>query len=246
MNKIKLNNFLNFLGVVVIGISLPISIYVLKTGNLDLRISAFQSDEPNNISISNITADSFKVSWTTEKKVYGAVKLLNEGQPLTDTNETSFHSLAITKLERGRNYQFQILSGNNTFEKIYSTQTHAINFDQPSSWLYGQVFSKDGISVLNGGLISLTISKDGVFSQNLTTTINETGGYQFNLAGITDLNEQSFPFKQNVDIELTIYPNSVDKPVVRKFTLDLNFEKQIPNTYLGDIDLQVIPGVSAN
>jgi len=246
MNKSRLNTILNFLGVVVIGISLPITIYILKTGNLDLRISAFQSDVPANVVISDIQADSFKVSWLTERSVYGAVKLLNNDQPLTDTSNTNFHSLKISNLQVGHSYQFQLYSGSTLFDSIYTAQTHAVNINQPDAWIYGQVFDKDGISAQHGGIITITLRNADQTSQIMSAVINETGGYQFNLAGITNTNLVSFPFKQNTDIELTIYSNTTDTPVIKKFTLDLNFEKQIPNIYLGDINLQVIPGAPGN
>lgn len=245
MNKSR--NILSFLGVALLAISLPISLYILKTGNLDFRISAFESDEPVHVVISDVTNNTFKVSWITEKPVYGAVKLTNNVEPITESTSTSYHTVTIKNLDPASNYQFQMLSNGKAFEKTYSVKSAAISNTNANQWIYGQIFAKDGVSTQRGGTISVTLTTGSNTSQVLSTVINETGGYKINLGSVLNSALSSaFNTKTSTTLTFLIYSEFDTEPVKKTFTLDLSKESQIPNIYLGDINIDVIPGVPGN
>lgn len=245
MNKSK--SLFTFLSVALLAISLPISIYILRTGTFDFRISAFESDEPVHVVISDVKNDSFNVTWITEKPVYGSVKLNSSVEPVSESVTTSYHTVSIKNLNPNSTYNFQILSDGQTFDTTYTVITSGTRVVAANQWIFGQVFAKDGVGTQRGGTISLQLFQGQLKSQLLTTTINETGGYKFNLGGL--LNEQlssEFNTKGTASLEAKIFSEFNAEPITKTFTLDLSKEIQIPNIYLGDISIDIIPGIEGN
>ncbi len=245
MNKSK--NLLTFLTVALLAITLPISLYILRTGSFDFRISAFESDEPVHVLISDVKSDSFQVTWITEKPVYGAIKTISSLQPVTESLITSNHSIIVKNVEPNSDITFQILSDGKSFETLYTVSTPSISNLQSNQWIFGQVFAKDGVSTQRGGIVSLQLEQGQNRSQLLSTTINETGGYKFNLGSL--LNEQlnqEFNTKTSVNLRFLIYSEFNSEPIEKIFTLDLSKEIQVPNIYLADINIDIIPGIESN
>lgn len=244
----KLKQFLSFILLALFAISLPITIYILKTGNLDLRISAFESEEPVKVMVSDITSNSFKILWLTEKKVFGAVKIIETGDVVSENFESNSHYLQITNLKPSTSYTFTIYSGTNEFPQTINAKT--LGFSEiglTNDFIYGQVFDRSGIKVQQNGLITMVVNDGNKSSGILGTTINETGGYQINLKYL--LQEASglkLDHNKSYDITFTIYTGPEDEPVVKKYTFNFTSQKQIPNIYLGDINLDVIPGIQGN
>lgn len=242
MNKSK--NLFTFLSVALVAISLPISVYILRTGSFDFRISAFESDEPVHVLISDVKSDSFQVTWITEKPVSGAIKLVNSVQPVTESLPTSNHSLTVKNLNANSDYTFELLSDGNVFATQYTVVTSPINSATANKWLLGQVFAKDGISTLRGGIISIQFESSGRRSQLLSTTINETGGYKFNIGQLLEENlNNTFNTESTSNVEIKIYSEFDSEPTTKIFTLNLSKEIQIPNIYLADINIDIIPGI---
>lgn len=238
----KNRSLFSILAVALLAISLPISIYILKTGNLDFRISAFESDEPVQVQITDIGGSSFRVSWSTEKPVYGAIRLVDNIEPVTESTSTSYHSLVVKNLQLNRSYKFQLLSDGKLFPNEYSVQTAGVETTNPNLWITGQVFSKDGVNTQKGGLLVVQLTQNSVKSQKVSTVINETGGFKLNLGNLlNEANSAAFPTKAVNDVILEVYTDGGSVPVTKQFTMDLTREGQIPNIYLGDINLDLIP-----
>jgi len=239
-------NFLSLFVVAGLLIALPILTGALARQGFEIRISALEDDAPKQVTISDITATSFRVSWITEREVIGGVKL--DGTSLYEDAKASFHSVEVTSLTPRTSYTFVLLSDSSEFSQEngagYSVQTAGQTFTNGDFLVYGQVFSPDGYTFQQGGLITLTLSAGDMKSQLISTIINETGGYQFNLGNISTENFASlFNYRQNVSASFTVY-TSYDSPEIGKvFPVDFNSTRQIPNIYLGDVNIDVIPAV---
>ncbi|HOY46803.1 MAG TPA: hypothetical protein PKU95_04190 [Candidatus Dojkabacteria bacterium] len=239
----RFQKLFNFFSLALVAISLPLTVYILKNGNLDFTIEAFLSDEPQNVVISNINGESFKVSWYTEKPTTGMLRLSGSLEPYTEPEDTKYHELNIVNLDPNSNYEFQLLSNGNLFTQTYSTNTYPDTLNQDNHWLIGQVFSMDGYTPQNGGLVYLTLIHNGINSAQTVSIINENGGYKINLANLRDNNGNSFNHNTYCDVLVKVYTSSDSEVIEKRFTLDLALEKQIPNIYLAEPGLDLIPGV---
>jgi hypothetical protein len=241
--KSNFKKFFNIFSLVMVAISLPLSVYILKNGNLDFTIEAFLNDEPQNVVISDIKASSFKVSWYTDRPVTGLLRLNNSLEPISETQDTKFHEIVVAYLDPSAGYQFQLLSNGTLFDNTYFVTTFSSDRVESAHYVYGQVFSEDGVTAQKGGIVYLTLQSDRD-SQELAAIINETGGFLFNLADLKDNNGNAFDHFGDLDVIIRVY-TSYDKEIVEKrFTLNLSTQRQIPNIYLADPGLDIIPGIA--
>jgi hypothetical protein len=101
----------------------------------------------------------------------------------------------------------------------------------------------DGYTPQNGGLVYLTLIHNGINSAQTVSIINENGGYKINLANLRDTNGNSFDHNTYCDVLVKVYTSSDSEVIEKRFTLDLALEKQIPNIYLAEPGLDLIPGI---
>lgn len=243
----NVNKFFNYVSLILLAIALPLSVYIIRNGEFDFRIEAFLNDEPQNVNITDIKADSAKVSWFTEKSVIGQLKLTNSIEPITETKIGKYHELIISNLDPLNNYTFQIYSDGKLFPTIHSLTTYENNYSEDNHFMIGQVFSTNGLSTQDGGLIYLKLKDNlGKYSQRITTAINEIGGYKFNLSGIRYEDGAYFDHNGTLDIELEIFIDPKSENVIKIYTLNLNNDFQIPNIYLAEPEIDIIPGVQGD
>jgi hypothetical protein len=248
MKNNKLKQVFSFILLSLFAISLPISIYVLKTGNLDLRISAFESEEPVRVMVTDRTSNSLKVLWLTEKKVFGAIKIVETGDVISENFESNSHFLELNDLEPNTSYSIVIYSGTTEFPQSLPIKTLSYSDVVSNNYLvFGQVFDKSGIKVQDSGIITMQAFDGDLKSELIASTINETGGYQLNLKNLYQFGTgYKFSYNKNIDVELAVYTGPVQEPVIKKYTFNLSTQRQIPNIYLGDINLDIIPGIEGN
>ena len=247
-NNNKIKQIFSFIILSLFAISLPITIYILKTGNLDIRINAFESEEPVRVMVTDKSSDSFKVLWITEKKVFGAIKINETGEVISENFEANSHYLELTNLEPNKAYTITIFSGTTEFPQDQVIETLSYSEAGVNNYyVYGQVFDKTGVKVQQIGLVTL-LAMDGYNTSELVgSTLNETGGFQINIDKlIQSVTGNKFNYDRNIDITLTIYTGIADEPIVKNYTFNFINQRQIPNIYLGDINLDIIPGVEGN
>ncbi len=216
----------------------------LAQNNFELRISALEDDTPTHVVITDITESSFRISWITERKVIGGIDVIN-GDKVLDRDSTSFHSLNFKGLKPGTKYEFKLLSGTKEFKNpSYSVSTSSTSLTEENFLVYGQVFDPNGVSFQQGGIMTLKLAKDNLKSQKLSTAINEAGGFSFNLGRLQDENlQRSFPYRDKVDALFEVFISSEGGTIEKKYTIDFSENRQIPNIYLGDVELDVIPSI---
>ena len=111
--------------------------------------------------------------------------------------------------------------------------------------VYGQVFSPDGYSFQQGGIITLELAIGSSKSQIIAAKINETGGYQFDLGGLyfSDFSSE-FPNKIKSEALFKVYISHNEPAVEKRFPIDFSTNRQIPNIYLGEVNIDIIPAAS--
>jgi len=240
----------SFLVILMLGAAIPLTAYLLGNQQFDFRINAFLNDEPRNVLVTNIKGSSAIITWMTEKEVVGSVQMVND-QNLLTVEETagSFHALKVNFLQPGTDYPFTIYSDG--VEYIDSTYTFKKNSvldrNDPQFFIYGQVFNTQGTGFQTSGLALISIQDGSLVSQKVPAVINKAGGYQADLSGVFDSGGNVFmEYNKEVLVIVDVY-YAVDKdPIQKRFTINLNNTRQIPNIYLGDINIDTIPGINGD
>jgi hypothetical protein len=196
--------------------------------------------------VTNRTSNSFKILWLTEKKVFGAVKIIETNDLISENFESNSHFLQINNLSPNTEYSFVIYSGTTEFAQSIKVRTLSYHESNSTNYsIFGQVFDKSGVKVQQMGLITLKFNDGFYTSELIGTTLNETGGFQFNMNNLVkEETGNLFSYNRKLDAEITVYPAGGEIPVIKKYTYDFSIQNQIPNIYLGDINIDVIPGVN--
>lgn len=236
---------LTIIGFVALLITVPIATGILQNQDFELRISALQSDEPTKVLVSDLKGSSFRVSWITERPVLGAVELA-DGTQFFEEEKVSFHSVRVNGLDENTVYDYSLLSDSKKFSDPTwpEAQTAVVRESESNYLVYGQVFSPDGYSFQQEGLITLQLEKGPDKSQILSTKLNETGGYQFDIAGIlNNARTEKFDFEEDVNVYLTVYVSHEMEPIEKIYPVNFTQTRQIPNMYLGEVNIDVIPAI---
>jgi hypothetical protein len=122
---IRIPNFAAFLLLVV---SIGVTVFLIR-GRTDFQGHASQDVIPQHVMISNITQNSFTVSFTTQANSQGAVvleetntlnSLFTDSQETTSSKEFVNHSITVNKLQPETQYSFSIISN----DKKYLDESH--------------------------------------------------------------------------------------------------------------------------
>ncbi len=243
----KKKNTLSLLIVVGLLVSIPMITGVLQKSGFELRISALENDEPVNVIVSDVKNDSFTVVWITERETIGGI-VLSDGVQFMEDDKASYHLVDVEGLNPSTNYTFKLMSGSKKFEDEdggdYSVTTASVSTNDGKFLIYGQVFSADGYSFQQGGIISLELSDSLYESQTVSAVINETGGYQFDLGGLlsSDLS-RNYTYRQDSSAKLVVYVSHEQQGIEKFYNVNLANNRQIPNIYLGEVNIDIIPAI---
>jgi hypothetical protein len=219
-------------------------------GDFDLRISALEDDTPTKVVVTDVKKNSFKVCWITEKETLGGVRLL-DGSEILEDDITSYHEVVIASLNPGTNYTFEVLSDSKAYKDEtgvdYQVKTALIGNTDETFLVYGQVFSSEGYSFQQGGIITMQLIDGSTKSQIVSTAINETGGYQLDIGGLLS---ESFTvpvsYKKKVDAVFNVYVSHTEPGIEKRYSVEFLNNRQIPNMYLGEVNIDVIPAIQGN
>ncbi|MBI3984369.1 MAG: hypothetical protein HY344_00290 [Candidatus Levybacteria bacterium] len=115
----------NLLGILLIAIGIGVTTFLVREGGI-FSIRAGPSHDPQEVRISNITQESFTVSYYTEDKVTGALSF-GESQSLGQSalddrdqnsgsiNSYNIHNITVRNLKPDAKYYFSIISSNDTY-----------------------------------------------------------------------------------------------------------------------------------
>jgi hypothetical protein len=230
-------------------LSVPLVIYGMQNQNFEFKVNAFLTSDPQTPMVVDIRGNSVKIVWMTEKEVMGSIKINELTNKIAIEKESvNYHMVEVKALQANTTYTYSILSDGVTYtDPSYKfTTSSTMDIVETSKIVIGQVFNKDGVSLQQKGLVLVQLTnKSGKISQKIPALLNKAGGYQVNLAGIYNSDSKGiFNSKGALDIDIYVYSEIKDAPVVKKYSADFSATRQIPNIYLGDINIDIIPGIN--
>lgn len=204
------------IGIVVLGIVLTTIIVRVQTS---LKSSASNSQQPQNVKITNLSDNSFTITYKTDVATtgsvgYGSSKQLGNVQ-LEGPDSKNVHSITVEKLLPLTKYYLVIASGQNTFlnNGIPFEISTGPNISSPSALqavVKGKVILPDG-NAPSEALIYL--NADG--SQLLSTTVTKNGEFNFSLKELrTDDLLKYFEFNEDTILKLEALNNSLKSTVL--------------------------------
>ena len=177
------------IGIIILILSLATGVMLVQNQQL-FRLGAEGQNSPKDVRISNITPDSFSVTWITDIQNTGFIKYGDSVANITNTkaeeldNPGYTHLINISGLKVQTNYFFKINSGENDFDNngiAWQAQTgRAQEFDQ-SSLISGNVLLATGVPAKNAivyvtagsKLFSALTSQNGSWIISLPSSIND-------------------------------------------------------------------------
>ena len=177
------------IGLVVLGVILTTVIARTQTS---LNSNASNSEEPQNVKITNLSDDSFTITYQTSAVATGSVnygkdkglgntELDHQDKEKGEFSPKNIHSITLKKLSPSKKYFFVIISGQNTFLSNgipFETLT-APNISSPSASqtaVKGKIVLPDGnspnealvyLNTDDSQLLSTSVAKDGKFNLSL-------------------------------------------------------------------------------
>lgn len=219
-------------GLVLLGVVLATVTVRMQTS---LKSNASNSQEPKNVKITNLSDNSFTVTYqtdavTTSSVSYGSSKQLGNTQP-EDINPKNIHSITVEKLNPSTKYYLVVTSDQNTFLNngvpFEISTGHSIS--SPSAIqtvIKGKVILPDG-NAPNEALVYLSVDN----SQLLSATVAKDGEFNFSLKELrTDDLTSYFEFNENTVLKLEALNNSLKSTVL----FSLNQTSSIPTITLSN------------
>lgn len=207
----------------------PLSYFLLKN-NTESRIKADVNNTPREVEITNLGDSSFTVTWYTDNKTVGKVKIVEDTKvfyddrdsPTTaDSKKRNTHIVSIKSLSSLKEYPFLILSEDVEYKNgsaNYTTKTLSTKktLSSPKP-VYGSLKVDKGTS--GGVIVKIVSGKDKGDFLPLSTYSTDNGSYTFDLSNIIDSSGESINFLPS-DI-LNLEMKSEDKKVgLLKITIE--------------------------
>ncbi|MDO8659746.1 MAG: Ig-like domain-containing protein [Candidatus Parcubacteria bacterium] len=175
-------------GIGIVALAIGLTTFALNF-QTNLRSKASNSEEPQNVKITNISQDSFTVTYKTGAAITGSINY-GKGKELGNTelddsdkekdglSAKNIHSITVKKLSPETKYQLVIVSGQNTFlnKGVPFEISTGLDIASPSATttiINGKIILPDGtapdqaiayLSSENSQLLSTTTTKGGEFS----------------------------------------------------------------------------------
>ena len=202
------------IGLVLLGIVLTTIVVRVQTS---FKSNASNSEEPQNVKITNLSDDSFRITYQTDAATTGSINYGNSkqlGNTRLEDRSQNVHSITVEKLDPLTKYYLVIVSGQNTFlnNGVPFEISTGPNISSPSAMqtiIKGKLILPDG-NAPNEVLVYL--SSDN--SQALSTTIEKNGEFNFSLKELrtNDLSSY-FEFNEDTIFELLAMNNSLKSTV---------------------------------
>jgi len=226
-------------GILLITIGVGITTFLVNQGVL-FKSNASLTNQPQNVRITNITGNSFTVSYQTESKVIGSLNYGEDqklGNPALDdrdqqtANLTAYniHNITVRNLKPQKQYFFSITSGQETYT----------NSDQPFSVTTGTKLSGSppnqtpisGKILLSDG----TLPKEAIVyvaadnSQVISTLVKSDGTYILPLNSLraNDLSTY-YNFSPDATVKMLVFGDSLTSNIL----ISLNQTSPIPTIML--------------
>lgn len=221
------------LGLFVIVVGIGLTVYLASRGTT-ITTKASPSETPQNVRISNITNNSFTVSYTTEAQVIGSINYSTDktlGQTTLDDRDEGgvvsprlTHHATVKNLNPSTTYFFSINSGAKNF----------LNNDSPYEVTTGPVIgsSLDESTLINGSVVYpadsakeaiVYITSEGANTISTITKSDNTYSILLNMLRSNDLSSY-FGFNENTSFSMLVVGQKGSSSV--RFTIPA--EKELP------------------
>ncbi|MEK7185979.1 MAG: Ig-like domain-containing protein [Patescibacteria group bacterium] len=218
-------------GLLLIIVGIGITTYMVGTGS-SLTTSAGPSEVPQNLRITNLTNDSFSVSYTTEAEVIGSVNYGKDttlGQTSLDDRDVNgkidphfVHYITIKNLEPSTTYYFSITSGSKEYlqnENPYEITTSP-DIGRPiteENLIKGHViFPQDSAKE---AIVYISAPE----ANTISSTVDSNGNYSILLDILRDKNLTSyFGFNEKSNFNMLVQGQGISSEI--DFTIPLNKE----------------------
>jgi len=193
MRNLKLPTLI---GVALLVVGLIAGVYLIQQTQV-FRLGAEISSAPKNVRITNITEDSFSVSWTTDDETTSFVKWGTSASRLDNTEldeigEDGFvHYLTVNGLEENSPYFFSIVSGGEDFDNNGTawelTTGSALPSPTNSLVISGTVLEPSGTPA-GGVIVYATVGG----SSSLSTVTSSGGSWIIPISTLRSQNRSSY------------------------------------------------------
>jgi len=228
-------------GILLITLGVGVTTFLVNQGVL-FRSNASATDQPQNVRITNITDNSFTVSYETDGKIIGSLNYGQDqklGQPALDDRDQqtgklipyNLHNITVRNLSPQTKYFFSITSGQETYTdsgQPFSANTGpklsgAIPTQNPMS---GKILLSDG-NPPSEAIVYVTIDN----SQVISTLVKLDGSYILPLNSLraNDLSAY-YNFSSSGNAKMLVLGNSLTSNVL----LSLNQTGIIPTIMLSN------------
>ncbi len=225
------------LGLLLIMIGIALTTYLVGTGTI-VTTKAGPTETPQDVRITNLSDNSFTVSYTTEAQVIGSLNFGKDSPGETtlddrdingDVTSRLVHHITVKNLEPETQYYFSITSGSKTF----------MQGNSPYKVSTGPVIegSRSEDTLIGGQVIFSKLPKEGVVyisgeeTNTISTTVDENGNYSILLNSLRGKDLSSpFDFDENTVFNMLIQGKDSSSTV--KFTIPKT--SKLPNIILSE------------
>lgn len=214
----------SIIGVLVLLVGVVVGVVMVQRQQSP-DVEAQQDITPRQVEISNVTSDSFTVSWITQAETSGILKY-GENQSMSllardkrdilnqKLGQYETHWITVTDLSPNKTYYFAIQSGGETYSNSdvpYTVQTGGDTALTEGVTAFGKVETAEGIPA--EGVIVLA-STDGVVVQSAVTDIQGSWSINFANARTEDLDKIA-EITSNTVLELRAQGGSSGNSLIR-------------------------------
>ncbi|KKT50617.1 MAG: Large repetitive protein [Candidatus Collierbacteria bacterium GW2011_GWB1_44_197] len=209
-----------------------------KTG---FESKAGPSESPKNLKISNLSATTFSVSWSTDIPLTGLIKFSEDPVKITTpggdvrdqisgtSQSYNNHTVNISGLSASKTYYFLVVSGSGTFDdngKPFQVRTATQAIAPPEDIIFGKVVRDTGDPV-NGGIVFL----EAEGGQTLSTITQTDGTWRLNLANSRDKDGKILTYDPEKTL-LSIFVQAGNTGTATALT-DTSKDQPVPDIVMG-------------
>ncbi len=199
---LKIRRFPTIIGLLILLAGLGGGLFLVQKAQT-FFLRAEPGSAPNQIRITNITDQSFTVSWTTDKKVAGLIQFGETsrlGSVLADDRDQQAgeislfftHYVTIKNLKAETDYYFKIRSGSKIYDQngqpYQTTTAPTISFSSPpNDPAYGKVIDQSGQSA-QGAIVYLSLAN----TTPQSALVQESGNWVISLNSARSVDLSSY------------------------------------------------------
>lgn len=218
-------------GLLILVIGVSVGVFLVQTRQT-INSSASPEEAPKSLRITNITDNSFTVSWITSKKV-GEFVNFGKSQSLGQTagGETQLaHHVTVSDLSASTTYLFKVGSGNATYDNngdFYKVKTGpSLPSQNKNDVVFGSVVSSSGVPV-SGAIVYVSLPG----ASALSTVTDAKGAWTLSLSNArTTTLETWATYGKTTNLEIFVQS---ERGEVSTATIQVQAARPVPTMSLG-------------